>query len=204
MLSAFPGCLSCIRYLCLSTSLVWLKVPKQVSLFFAIAAGTWSNKLQEIRPHYQWQDLFWTNCSLNTLLFSLLHRSVIISKHQVQHLIKNKRDLTERKLLYRSLLSLFSKCWKYGSKSPSKEHVDCTIYKCVLNSRFPLHFVNHNHSVNKINNCWREPRERDRLRKCVWLNTLFIYHLNYIYALMYTSPLCKSQFLHILFLFMCY
>lgn len=178
-------------------------MPKQFSLLFAIATGTWSNKLQEIRPHYQWQDLFWTNCSLNTLLFfSFIQISDYIQTYQVQHLIKNKSDSTERKLLYRSLLSLFSKCWKYGSKSPSKEHVDYTLYKFVLNSRFPLHFVNHSHSVNKINNCWREPREKDR--KCVWLRMLFIYHLNYIYALMYTSPLCKSQFLHILFLFMCY
>lgn len=43
-----------------------------------------------------------------TFFFSL-YMSVNRSKHiAVQHLIKNKRGLTERKLLYRWLLTLFS------------------------------------------------------------------------------------------------
>lgn len=110
--------------------------------------------------------------------FSFIQISDYIQTYQVQHLIKNERDLMERKLLYRSLLTLFSKCWKYGSKSPSKELLDyiSTLYKCVLNSRFPQHFVNHSHSVNNINNCRREPTER----KTDWENVHDWRHFSYI------------------------
>lgn len=110
-----------------------------------------------------------------TFFFSF-YRSVTISKHiAVQYIIKNKRGLTERKLLYRSLLTLFSNNQNAENKAlkahqAAKEHTEGMLYKYVLNRLFG---ISQNHLINKINKCQREPTEGEKDREKVCMTEAF-------------------------------